>query len=635
MASEGGNKIWWLLAGAIGFGLVAALFSALYLKGREEAIRLRLEGEKQQSISVVVAQEDLPKGAQVGQSAFAVRPMPQTFVHADAVLPGDFETLKQRFLTVPLAAGKPLLHSFLSEDFPRDFSDTLPAGMRAITISVDDESSHAAMLRPGDFTDIFVNIPVREAGYMAKPPDLEKNAGTYLPPEWMQIKDRVHRLPPTDIVMPVVQDVKVLATGRDAYKLHLDELKLPQQRENHRYSTITLGVTAKQAALLRTAEDKGELLAFLRNRDDRTIAEFVGVTPQDLFGLAMTMAAEAQVFEAAAAAGAKIDKDGNWVMPDGTVINKDDVVVGPDGTVRTKSGKLLAAPGIKLNANGEFVDKDGKVIKPSDIAVPTPDGKFVDANGDPIAPGKLAVGADGTVKTQAQMLAEKGLSLNDKGQIVDKDGNIVDPASVVMQTPDGRFVDANGKEIPADQLVVGPDGKVKTKADVMAAAGFTKNANGDYVDAAGNVIPKDDVVVLANGTVMTKDGKVLAGPDVKVNEQGFIVAADGTVMDRNGKVLNGLRVNDKGEVVTPDGNKLDAKDLMVAADGTVKRADGTLIAGVTANTPAGAIVAARVPELNAVQEALADGGGGAYVDLIIGGTSQDGVAKVTTLPITE
>lgn len=633
MASQGGTKIWWLLAGAIGFGVVAALFSGLYLKGREEAIRQRLEGERQQMVNVVVAQTDLAKGTQVGQGAFAVRAVPRSFVHSDAVTPDTFDALKLRFLNTALEAGKPLLNSFLNEDFPRDFSDTLAPGLRAITIAVDDESSHAAMLRPGDYVDVFVNIPTREAGYLPKPPDLEKADGTYLPPEWMQIQQRVHRIPPTDIVMPVVQDIKVLATGRDAYQENLDQLNLPPLRENHRYTTVTLGVSAKQAALIRTAEDKGDLLAFLRNRDDRSQADFVGVTPQDLFGLAMAMAAEAQVREAAAAAGATIDKDGNWVMPDGTVVAKDDVIVGPDGTVRTRDGKLLAAPGVKMNAKGEFVDANGKLIAPTDIAVPTADGKFVDANGQPIPSENLVVGADGTVKTRAQMLAEQGLSLNEKGEIVDKNGNVIDPSQVVMQTADGRYVDANGKEIPADQLIVGPDGTVKTKAAVLAAAGLKINANGDYVDADGNVIPKDDLVVLANGTVMTKDGKVLAGPAVKVNDQGFIVTA-GTVMDRDGKVLKGLKVN-KGEVIAPDGTALNAKDLVVAADGTIKRADGTVIAGIAAATPGSVLVAARVPQLAAVQQALSGGTAAAYVDLIIGGSSADGVAKVTTLPITD
>lgn len=158
-------------------------------------------------------------------------------------------------------------------------------------------------------------------------------------------QNMVYRVPPADIVMPVVQDIVVLATGHDAYNDNLDKLNLPQQREDHRYTTITVGVSTKQAALIRTAKDKGELVAFLRNRDDRTQADFIGITPQDLFLAATAIAAAAQLREAAAAAGATIDANGNWVTADGRVIDKHNLLIGPDGSVSTADGKVLAGVG--------------------------------------------------------------------------------------------------------------------------------------------------------------------------------------------------------------------------------------------------------------------------------------------------
>ncbi|MFT4564839.1 MAG: hypothetical protein ACI9BW_004609, partial [Gammaproteobacteria bacterium] len=83
-----------------------------------------------------------------------------------------------------------------------------------------------------------------------------------------------------------------------------------------------------------------------------------------------------------------------------------------------------------------------------------------------------------------------------------------------------------------------------------------------------------------------------------------------------------LRINEDGQVVGPDGKAYDAKDLVIAADGTVRTKDGTILAGVNAGT-AGSILA----------DAETDNDSGS-VDLIIGGASEDGVAKVTDLPIT-
>ncbi len=610
MASKGGSKVWLLLVGAVGFGVVAALFSALYLKSREEAIRQRLEGDKLQNVQVVVAADNVPKGTKIANGAFAVRDMPSEYVHGNVIYPAYFEANSHRFLAEDLEAGKPLLESFLVDEFPIDFSDLIDLGLRAITISIDDQGSHAAMLRPGNHVDLFVNIPTRESGVAALPTDDSDVQDLVSAPSWMKVVEKVREIPPADIIIPVVQDVTVLATGREPHEANLDDLNLPQQRQDLRYSTITVAVSPKQATLIRLAEDKGELQAFLRNRDDRGLADFVGATPAELFQLATQMAAEAQLRAAAAAAGATIDENGNWVSADGTVINKEELVISDDGTVTTKSGKLLAAKGVSVNENGEFVDADGNVVRPENVVVQTADGRFVDANGNEIPADELIVGPDGTVKTKAQVLAEAGLTVNENGDYVDADGNIISKDDIVVL--------ANG-------TVMTKDGKIlatgKTDEQILAEAGLTMNENGDYVDADGNVIAKEDIVVLADGTVMTKDGKVLAGPSVTVNEQGFIVAKDGTIMTPDGKIIAGMRVNENGEVVGPDGKVYNAADLVIAEDGTVRTKDGTVLAGVSAGTTGSVLVEAQEDDAGSV-------------DLIIGGASEDGVAKVTNLPIT-
>ena len=532
------------------------------MKSREEAIRQRLEGDKLRSVEVVVANNNLPKGTQVGRGAFSVRAIPSDYVHGNVIYPQYFEANSHRFLAQDLEAGKPLLENFLVDEFPIDFSDLIDLGLRAITISISEQGSQAAMMRPGNRIDLFVNVPTRESGLVSLPIDEGSIQDLVAAPSWLKVADRVREIGPTDIIIPVIQDVTVLATGREPYEDHLDDLNLPQRREESRYSTITLAVSPKQALLIRIAEDKGDLQALLRNREDRGLADFVGVTPSDLFQFATEMAAEAQLRAAAAAAGAIIDENGNWVSADGTVIDKNDLVISDNGTVTTKSGKLLAKEGMTVNENGDFVDADG---------------------------------------------------------------NVVNAENVVVQTADGRFVDANANEIPADELIVGADGSIKTKAQVLAEAGLTVNENGDYVDADGNVIAKEDLVVLANGTVMTKDGKVLAGPPVTINEQGFIIAEDGTVMTPDGKIISGMRVNENGEVVAPDGKLYNARDLVIAEDGTVRTKDGAILAGVSADTTGSVLAAAEREEEDA---------GGSSIDLIIGGASEDGVAKVTDLPIT-
>ncbi|MFT4563597.1 MAG: Flp pilus assembly protein CpaB, partial [Gammaproteobacteria bacterium] len=526
MASDGGSKVWLLLVGAIGFGIVAALFSALYLNSREEAIRQRLEGDKLQNVQVVVASSNLTRGTQIGQGSFSVREVPAEYVHSDVIYPAYFDANSHRFLAQDLASGKPLLASFLVDEYPIDFSDLVAQGLRAITLTIDDQGSQAAMMRPGNRIDIFVNVPTREAGVSTPTIDENDIKDLIAAPSWLKVSQKVREIPPTDIMIPVVQDIAVLATGREPYEEHLDDIKLPQQRQDLRYSTITIAVTPKQASLIRLAEDKGELQTFLRNRDDRSLADFVGVTPSELFDLATQMAAEAQLRIAAAAAGATIDKDGNWVSADGTVIKKQDLVISDNGTVTTKSGKLLAAKDVMVNEKGEFVDANGNVLRAQDVVTQTADGRFVDANGNEIPAEDLIIGADGSVKTKAQVLAEAGLTLNENGDYVDADGNVISKDDIVVL--------ANGTVMTKDGKILG------SKEHQLAAAGFTVNENGDYVDADGRVYAKEDLIIQADGSVTTKDGEVITGPPVSVNEQGFIVAADGTIMTPDGKVISGL-----------------------------------------------------------------------------------------------
>ena len=54
---------------------------------------------------------------------------------------------------------------------------------------------------------------------------------------------------------------------------------------------MTLDLSPRQATLLAAAEDKGDLLALLRNRKDRSLADFNNVSALDLFSNADDMAA--------------------------------------------------------------------------------------------------------------------------------------------------------------------------------------------------------------------------------------------------------------------------------------------------------------------------------------------------------
>ena len=682
-----------LLAGAIGFGIIAALLAMFYLNTREAQLKAKYEQDKDKQVLVVVANANLPKGQEITANLFSQRAVPLGFVHDDAISPNQFDNYLGRSLTTNLGRGKTLLKSFMDDDFPRDFSDIIPPGKRAITITVDDVNSIGGFLRPGNRIDVFVNIPfatsgidpamiiaAKEAGLLEL---LPQEAQDMIPAELLAATDTLEEpeallagLSPTDVIIPVLQNITVLATGRDPYKETLDALRQPQRRTESHFSHITIEVTPEQAALITLAEDKGDMLALLRNRNDQSASDFTSVAPSDLFGNAARMAAAEQerasrVMAAAgvdingnlvdadgnklisreqlAAAGYSVNENGQIVDKDGNIIDPNDLVIAADGTVLNK--QQLAAAGLTVNENGQLVDKDGNVVDANSVVVAADgsvmtkeqlaaagltvneNGEIVDANGKVISTKDLIVNADGTVLTKEQ-LAAAGYSVNENGEIVDKDGNVINPEDLIIAADGsvlskeqlaaagltvnehGQIVDKDGNIVDPNNLVVAADGSIMSK-EQLAAAGLSINEKGEIVDANGNVIDKNDLITSASGEVLSK--KQLAASGIKVASG---VDENGNLVDANGKTLAsraqleaaGYTINENGDIVDKDGNIVDPSNIMIGANGKILSANEI----------------ALIAENQTITGALKTPG---EYDLIIGGASEDGVAKSTTVAV--
>ncbi len=613
MAKKEQKSVIPLIGGAIGLGIVAALMAMLYLNAKEAQLKAKYEQDQSRTITVVVANKNIAKGMEITLADFSARAVPNEFVHDDAIYPNDFERYVGRSIVANLGQGKTLLKSFIDEDFPRDFSDIIPLGKRAITVTVDDINSIGGYLRPGNRVDIYVNIPFSTSGFQPALFTAAKEAGLLellpesilaeIPPELIQVASSIEdptallgALTPSDVIIPVLQNVKVLATGKDPYRETLDALRQPQRRTESQFSNITLEVDAEQAALITLAQDSGDIVSLLRNRNDQGASNFTSVSPLDLFGNAASMASAEKERASRVTAAAGVDINCNLVDADGNkLVSKEQIV----------------AAGYSVNEDCQIVDKDGNIVDPND----------------------LVIAADGSVLNK-QLLAAAGLTVNASGQIIDKNGNVVDVNNVVIAADgtvmtkeqlasaglsvnaNGEIVDASGKVVSPGDMIIASDGTIMTKEKLagLEAAGYSVNENGEILDKDGNVVDPNDIVMAADGSVMTKDQLAAAG--LSVNANGEIVDANGNVVDKNdlivsanGEVLSkrqlaaaGLSVNAKGEIVDANGKAVSAKALS-------EFAQNQSIAGQI-----------REP--------------GNY-DLIIGGDSKDGVAKTktVTLPI--
>lgn len=570
------NKSTKLLLVAIGAGVLAALLAVWYLKAREAALRARLAPDEKK-VEVIVANRDLTKGTtlELDPNKFAVRPVPREYVHNDAVTYGAFQQLQGKKLVENLGQGKILLHSFIEDDFPRDFSDTIPLKRRAMTVQVDEVNSVNGFIRPGNRIDILVNLPGGVAG--ANSPET---------------------------VMPVLENVEVLATGRESAAEYEEKMILIQggvaPRSSVNYTAITVNVTPREAALLETAQDKGDLLALLRNRKDTSGSGFAEVVPTDLRGQADELAREAAIREASAGLdnqGLVVGEDGVIRTKDGVALKDQNLVVREDGTIMTKDGVVLSGRGLTVNEKGELVTADGTVVDSSELVLAA-DGSLMTKD------GKVLDGGPGSTRLAGKALGKDDLVVREDGTVMTKDGKVL--AGVRMDAS-GNLVDENGNAV-----VVTESGAV--------LKGVTTNEKGEIV-LAEKAMSKDDLIVREDGTVMTKDGQVLAG--VRMDADGNLVDENGNavVVTESGKVMKGT-ANENGEIVLA----ASAEDLVVDENGQVTTRDGRLLAGVEADT--------RAVETAVAGVRGAAGGAGAVsrYDFLVGGVSEDGVATVNKVP---
>ena len=132
-----------------------------------------------------------------------------------------------------------------------------------------------------------------------------------------KITELISGLSPGDVIIPVLQSVRILATGKDPYIESLDHLRQPQLRTDANFTSIIVDVSPEQAALVSAAQDTGDILAILRNRNDESSASFTTISARDLFTNALKMAAEEKARAARTTTPAGVDQFGNLVDADG------------------------------------------------------------------------------------------------------------------------------------------------------------------------------------------------------------------------------------------------------------------------------------------------------------------------------
>lgn len=191
---------------------------------------------------VIVAARDLAAGRILETADLASREMPAAFIPSGIWKPDQANVLLGRALLVDLSRGDPLTQSALVDHDGRALAARLRPGARAITVPVDDVSSQAGLVRPGDRVDLL------------------------LAEEMTQGAERCVS------VRPLLEALTVMATGRrQSAELGIDS------GNDRSYSTITLDVLPDQAQQLTAALRVGELIPMLRGTRDEVSVDLKAI----------------------------------------------------------------------------------------------------------------------------------------------------------------------------------------------------------------------------------------------------------------------------------------------------------------------------------------------------------------------
>ena len=221
---------------------------ATYMSYRliQNEVNARIGNSEEKKVGVVVAATDLDAGVTLDTGMLAIREIPEAYITSDSVMPGAVGQIDSGRLLRPVKSGEQLQLSGVSRLADQAFSSSLQAGSRALTFSVDDVNSMSGLLAPEDHIDLLL----------------------------------VYRRGEQDFSIPLLQNIRVLATGRNQGRLTTEATPSSTDQQ---YSNITLELTPQEARKLTLAQATGaRITAVLRHPKDQALITHRSATFNDL-----------------------------------------------------------------------------------------------------------------------------------------------------------------------------------------------------------------------------------------------------------------------------------------------------------------------------------------------------------------
>jgi len=270
MQIQGVKKFLPLVIGGI-CGLIAVVLINSYVKQQtEEAKRIVAQSQKNLT-TVVLAKQDIPAGAAIRESMLAEATLDKNRLQPRAAI--SIDRVVGKISIAPIAKGEQvLLNKVTVSEETSSLAMKVPAGKRAVTVSVDNISSVGGMLRPGDHVDVvgMVPIPVMNA-------------------EGKQANQLA--------TMPLFQDVLVLAVGQEF--MNVSSVK-KEEKSASASPLITFALSPQEANLIVFVQEQGKIRLVLRSPGDTQTQQVAPASWDTLFRTVMPQAFQQQEKPAAA-----------------------------------------------------------------------------------------------------------------------------------------------------------------------------------------------------------------------------------------------------------------------------------------------------------------------------------------------
>ncbi len=224
-----------VLIGAVLFGLLASVSVTSYLAN--------VRGSNKQNL-IVVASMEIPLGSKILAEQLTTVQMPQGATPEGAFT--EVAKVAGRIAAMRIAARETVINARLAPvGAVAGLSSIIPAGQRAMTVKVEDDSGMSGFVLPGTFVDVAAVL------------NIGGSAGN------------------STISKIILQNIKVLANG--------DNLDEPQdKRDAQKARTVTLLVMPEQAEKLLLASTDGRLRLVMRNGTDQNNSPTLGANVRTL-----------------------------------------------------------------------------------------------------------------------------------------------------------------------------------------------------------------------------------------------------------------------------------------------------------------------------------------------------------------